>query len=125
MDKAIDQLEKLVLSDSANPVRREPHPSYRLLTGLKGNDKSTPELTGLVRVLMGISEVSDPEKIDSITFFDDSLNQSQRDAIRFAMEAREVACIHGPPGKRSHGIHHSSHTVLQYFRRYRKDSHPN
>ena len=48
---------------------------------------------------MGISELSDPEKIDNVTFSDESLNQSQRDAIKFAMEAREVACIHGPPGE--------------------------
>lgn len=47
---------------------------------------------------MGISEVSDPEKIADLTFYDESLNKSQRDAIKFAMEAREVACIHGPPG---------------------------
>lgn len=32
-------------------------------------------------------------------FFDDSLNDSQKAAVRFAIESVEVACIHGPPGE--------------------------
>jgi DNA polymerase alpha-associated DNA helicase A len=34
-----------------------------------------------------------------MSFFDDSLNDSQKAAIRFALESAEVACIHGPPGE--------------------------
>jgi len=34
-----------------------------------------------------------------ISFFDDSLNDSQIAAVKFALEAVEVACIHGPPGE--------------------------
>ncbi|KAH9916918.1 AAA domain-containing protein [Fomitopsis serialis] len=77
MDKALDQLEKVVLPDAA------------------GATGPIPELSGLVR---------------SITFFDGSLNQSQRDAIRFAMESREVACIHGPPGTGK------THTLIELIR---------
>ena len=36
--------------------------------------------------------------IHDISFFDDSLNDSQKAAVRFALESVEVACIHGPPG---------------------------
>jgi DNA polymerase alpha-associated DNA helicase A len=35
-----------------------------------------------------------------ISFFDDSLNDSQMTAVKFALGAVEVACIHGPPGER-------------------------
>ncbi|KAI0729482.1 P-loop containing nucleoside triphosphate hydrolase protein [Fomitopsis betulina] len=94
MDKAIDQLEKIVLPNSND----------------SGDGKATPELTSVVRVLMGISEVSGSEKINNITFFDESLNQSQRDAIKFAMESKEVACIHGPPGTGK------THTLIEIIR---------
>ncbi|KAJ7600921.1 hypothetical protein C8J56DRAFT_911627 [Mycena floridula] len=32
-----------------------------------------------------------------ITFLDETLNQSQKDAIQFCLESPEFACIHGPP----------------------------
>ena len=33
-----------------------------------------------------------------IKYFNGSLDGSQRDAVKFAMEQKEVAIIHGPPG---------------------------
>lgn len=61
------------------------------------------EYSSFIRVLFGLSSPSpvpqvsggDMEKIDWI---DPSLNDSQQDAIRFALASREVALIHGPPG---------------------------
>lgn len=103
MDKAIDQLEKIVLPNSNDSVTFNLKLTNCPLTVSQGDGKATPELTSVVRVLMGISEVSGSEKINNITFFDESLNQSQRDAIKFAMESKEVACIHGPPGKHFFG----------------------
>ncbi|KAH9830595.1 P-loop containing nucleoside triphosphate hydrolase protein [Rhodofomes roseus] len=94
MDKAIDQLEKMVLPNSATSETA----------------KSAPEQTPLVRVLMGISRPSETQNIEDITFFDDSLNESQRDAIRFAMQAPEIACIHGPPGTGK------THTLIEIIR---------
>ncbi|KAL2920015.1 Vacuolar protein sorting-associated protein 41 [Polyrhizophydium stewartii] len=35
---------------------------------------------------------------ESISWFDGGLNDSQRDAVRFALSSRHVALIHGPPG---------------------------
>lgn len=37
--------------------------------------------------------------LEGLTFFDHTLNPSQKDAIKFALESPEVACIHGPPGQ--------------------------
>lgn len=36
--------------------------------------------------------------VGDLTFFDPSLNRSQKEAVKFALESPEVACIHGPPG---------------------------
>ncbi|KAK6193498.1 hypothetical protein LQW54_012393 [Pestalotiopsis sp. IQ-011] len=57
------------------------------------------------RVLFGLSTpstvpadlASDPE-VGNIDWFDPGLNESQKDAIRFALTSKEIALIHGPPG---------------------------
>jgi len=91
MDKAINQLEAIcvaggVLSDPQNP----------------GTSSETP-LSPLFRVLLGLSKLSTPDFNDplvkNIEFFDDSLNDSQKEAVKFCLASKEVACIHGPPGK--------------------------
>lgn len=58
--------------------------------------------THLLQVLLGQtspspldSELSSTEKI---TFNDPTLNDSQKEAIRFALASRDIALIHGPPG---------------------------
>ena len=57
------------------------------------------EHTPLMRILFGLESPTPlPETLPDIDFFDQTLNDSQRDAIRFALESREVALIHGPPG---------------------------
>jgi DNA polymerase alpha-associated DNA helicase A len=61
--------------------------------------------SSFIRVLFGLSSPSpvlqasgrDPENIDWI---DPSLNDSQKEAVQFALASREVALIHGPPGVR-------------------------
>lgn len=62
--------------------------------------------SSFIRVLFGLSSPSpvlqasggDSDKIDWI---DPSLNDSQKEAVQFALASREVALIHGPPGVRS------------------------
>lgn len=62
----------------------------------------------LMRVLFGLDTPSPvardlddlSEGIKNLDFFDPTLNESQRDAIKFALASREVALIHGPPGVR-------------------------
>lgn len=63
------------------------------------------EYSSFVRVLFGLSspspvasDLSADSEIGNIEWIDPSLNDSQKDAIRFALASREVALIHGPPG---------------------------
>lgn len=39
-----------------------------------------------------------PHSAEPVEFIDPSLNDSQKDAIRFALAAQDIALIHGPPG---------------------------
>ncbi|KAF5255075.1 hypothetical protein FANTH_290 [Fusarium anthophilum] len=57
------------------------------------------------RVLFGLSspspvseDLSKDETVCNLEWFDPTLNDSQKNAIRFALLSREVALIHGPPG---------------------------
>lgn len=66
---------------------------------------SEAEYSSFIRVLFGLSSPSpvpeDPEgdaQVGKIEWKDSMLNDSQKDAIRFALASREVALIHGPPG---------------------------
>lgn len=58
------------------------------------------EYTPLMRVLFGLSSPSPPDiaATKDLEFIDASLNNSQKEAIRFALASPEVALIHGPPG---------------------------
>ncbi|KAF5554303.1 HCS1-DNA helicase A [Fusarium napiforme] len=58
-----------------------------------------------IRVLFGLSspspvseDLSKDETVGNLEWFDPTLNDSQKNAIRFALLSREVALIHGPPG---------------------------
>ncbi|KAH6675658.1 DNA helicase-like protein [Halenospora varia] len=57
------------------------------------------EYSSFVRVLFGLTTPSPvAELTEPIEWIDPSLNDSQKDAIKFALGSREVALIHGPPG---------------------------
>ena len=64
--------------------------------------------SSLVRVVFGLEKPTQlPEDLENeeqgigkVEFYDNTLNASQRDAVRFALASREVALIHGPPGVR-------------------------
>jgi DNA polymerase alpha-associated DNA helicase A len=76
MEKALDQLEKMVLSLPSTQSSLSP--------------------SKLTLVLLGLSPPSEPSPLATpVSFFDSSLNPSQRAAVLFALEAKEVACIHG------------------------------
>jgi DNA polymerase alpha-associated DNA helicase A len=63
------------------------------------------EQSVFIRVLFGLSTpstipedlTSDPD-VGKIDWVDPTLNDSQKDAIRFALASKEIALIHGPPG---------------------------
>ncbi|KAI1412651.1 DNA helicase [Hypoxylon sp. FL1857] len=73
----------------------------------KLRDMGESEYSSFMRVLFGLANPSpvspdlakDPEYGEGkIEWFDPTLNDSQKDAIRFALASREIALIHGPPG---------------------------
>jgi DNA polymerase alpha-associated DNA helicase A len=78
---------------------------------------SEADYTPLLRVLFGLSSPSPPDwsTTEDLEFIDPSLNESQREAIRFAMASPEVALIHGPPGTGK--THTLIELILQMLRR--------
>jgi DNA polymerase alpha-associated DNA helicase A len=58
------------------------------------------EYSSFVRVLFGLTSPSpeDQSLVGEVEWVDDSLNESQKEAIKFALASREMALIHGPPG---------------------------
>ena len=64
------------------------------------------QYTTLTRVLFGLESPSpvssgskeSEDQIAHLEFYDPTLNDSQKDAIQFALASPEVALIHGPPG---------------------------
>jgi len=64
----------------------------------------------IFEVLLGMAMPARRTLAHDISFFDDSLNDSQMAAVKFALEAVEVACIHGPPGTGK------THTLIEIIR---------
>ena len=57
------------------------------------------DYTTLTRILFGLeSPTPVAEGDEKVKFIDETLNESQRNAVRFALASREVALVHGPPG---------------------------
>ncbi|EME49460.1 hypothetical protein DOTSEDRAFT_84844 [Dothistroma septosporum NZE10] len=88
---------KLWLVKLANDVTHK-----RLTQTMQKLQKMQPSAhSTLTQVLFGqtsISPVSRSELEKEVQWIDLALNDSQKDAIRFALAAQEVALIHGPPG---------------------------
>ncbi|KAI0826200.1 P-loop containing nucleoside triphosphate hydrolase protein [Irpex lacteus] len=102
MEKALNTLEKIALPDNNST-----------------NDKNLPRMTPLIRVLLGMDQPSDNLPIKNIDFFDTTLNLSQQDAVKFALQSPEVACIHGPPGTGK------THTLIEIIRQLTSQSEVN
>jgi len=96
-DDDVDALgEKLWLVKLANDV------TFKRMNQVmvKLSKMAESEYTGLMGVLFGLSSpgVPDMGKVKDLKFIDETLNDSQKDAIRFALASPDVALIHGPPG---------------------------
>ena len=75
------------------------------------------EHTSFMRVLFGDLAPSPPayDALGPIDFIDQSLNDSQKEAVRFSLASREIALIHGPPGTGK--THTLIELILQMLRR--------
>ncbi|KAA8647740.1 hypothetical protein EYZ11_000165 [Aspergillus tanneri] len=97
-DEAIEELwgKKLWLIKLANDV------TYRRMnqTMEKMGKMSDTEHTHFMRVAFGHTTPlqADYEAVGPVEFIDPTLNDSQKEAIRFALASRDIALIHGPPG---------------------------
>ena len=71
----------------------------RIMLGLSESTSSTLAPNSLQRVLFGLARPSQLDDIGEIQYFNPSgLNPSQKQAVRLALSAPELALIHGPPG---------------------------
>lgn len=97
MEGALKQLKDIIgsLGPSEAMVRLVSWEGISLMR----SDKDIPRRSRLIEVLLGLAMPSRIPMIHTMTFFDNSLNDSQKAAIMFALESEEVACIHGPPGE--------------------------
>ncbi|KAF9887725.1 hypothetical protein FE257_009678 [Aspergillus nanangensis] len=97
-DEAVEEFweKKVWLIKLANDV------TYRRMnqTMEKMNKMSETDHTHFMRVAFGHTTPLQPDydAIGPVEFTDETLNGSQKEAIRFALAAREIALIHGPPG---------------------------
>ncbi|EDR10416.1 uncharacterized protein LACBIDRAFT_319758 [Laccaria bicolor S238N-H82] len=98
MDKAIDHIEKTVIPSVCR------------------GDASKAAVNPLIQVLLGITPPSRRIPLDNIVFFDEHLNESQKEAVKFCLESPEVACIHGPPGTGK------THTLIEIIRQLTAES---
>ncbi|KAF7616836.1 hypothetical protein AFLA_004889 [Aspergillus flavus NRRL3357] len=97
-DEAIEELwgKKLWLIKLANDV------TYRRMrqTMEKMGKIIESDYTHFMRVAFGHTTPLPPDygAVGDVEFNDPSLNDSQKEAIRFALASRDIALIHGPPG---------------------------
>ncbi|CRG86049.1 DNA-binding protein SMUBP-2 [Talaromyces islandicus] len=97
-EEAVDDLwgKKLWLVKLANDVTHR-----RLNQTMEKMEKMTEaDHTYFMRVLFGHTTPSSPDydSIGQLDFIDPTLNDSQKEAIRFALASKEISLIHGPPG---------------------------
>ncbi|KAJ5970506.1 uncharacterized protein N7479_000424 [Penicillium vulpinum] len=97
-DEAVEELwgKKLWAIKLANDVTYR-----RMRQTMEKMDKMTEtDYTHFMRVAFGHTTPLEPdtEACGPVEFIDPTLNDSQKDAIRFALGSRDIALIHGPPG---------------------------
>ncbi|XP_005384320.1 PREDICTED: DNA-binding protein SMUBP-2 [Chinchilla lanigera] len=68
----------------------------KALVTLKKNHSGP--VSSLIEVLFGGSVPSPAQEIPPLTFYNTTLDPSQKEAVSFALSQKELAIIHGPPG---------------------------
>ncbi|WWC61895.1 uncharacterized protein I303_104481 [Kwoniella dejecticola CBS 10117] len=91
MDKTLLHLKRIILPDEGSSTPNISNfPLINSLLGLQVPSWSKD-------ILPPIRPSQDGSK-EGIKWFDEKLNDSQKEAIEFCLKAENVACIHGPPG---------------------------
>ena len=74
--------------------------AVRLKDGLKKiiNGDHNPISKDVIKVIFKQKPVSEPLKNEVTSFYNKELDESQKDAVNFSLNAKELAIIHGPPG---------------------------
>lgn len=98
MESALKQL-KMIDSPTKSQAKVRPIIFSSMAFALSFNLKEAPKRSRLIEVLLGMELPSRCSIAHAMSFFDNSLNDSQKAAVRFVLESVEVACIHGPPGE--------------------------
>ncbi|KAJ2958002.1 hypothetical protein NQZ79_g6351 [Umbelopsis isabellina] len=76
------------------------------LNDLKKDAASSP----LQQVLFGLQS-PDIEQTEPVNFFDETLNQSQREAVQFALDSKHIALVHGPPDRKDVHVNRNNTTI--------------
>ncbi|KAK4226151.1 P-loop containing nucleoside triphosphate hydrolase protein [Podospora fimiseda] len=75
--------------------------TFKRMSGVMNKMEKMESYSVFMRVLFGLSKPSvDEEKgiVKEDEWIDKTLNESQKEAIQFALGSEEIALIHGPPG---------------------------
>ncbi|XP_060555753.1 DNA-binding protein SMUBP-2-like [Ruditapes philippinarum] len=74
--------------------------TYKRLKRTLGNLSKVQrgECANLVSVLFDEQPLSPPNNIQDLKFINENLDESQQDAVQFALAQKELAVVHGPPG---------------------------
>ncbi|KAJ5648607.1 hypothetical protein N7490_004979 [Penicillium lividum] len=115
-DEAIEELwsKKLWVIKLANDV------TYRRMrqTMEKMTKMTEGDYTHFMRVAFGQTTPLQPDDAESVEFLDPTLNDSQKDAIRFALGSKDIALIHGPPGTGK--THTLIELIMQFVQRKKR-----
>ncbi|CAE6428013.1 unnamed protein product [Rhizoctonia solani] len=81
MDRAIDSLERLVIQQTSD------------------GPTSAAQTLPLAQSILAMKPLQPYTPVSAnLTFMDANLNDSQKEAVQFALDSPEIALIHGPPG---------------------------
>ena len=68
----------------------------------KLRDTPTEELSSLTQILLGQARPAHVNDLVDVKFIDETLNDSQKEAVRLCLTVPDIAIIHGPPGVNPH-----------------------